>query len=36
MNKLIEMLTELCAIDGISGDEGRVAEYICYAAKDAG
>ena len=36
MKKLIEILTELCAIDGISGDEGRVAEYICKAAKDAG
>ena len=36
MKELIKILTELCAIDGISGDEGRVAEYICNAAKAAG
>ena len=36
MKKLIEILTELCAADGVSGDEGRVAEYICNAVKEAG
>ena len=27
--KLAEILEELCALGGISGDEGDVAEYIC-------
>ncbi|MBR6772890.1 MAG: M42 family metallopeptidase [Clostridia bacterium] len=36
MKELIKILTELCAIDGISGDEGRVAEYICKAVKESG
>lgn len=36
MKKLIELLTELCSIDGVSGDEGRVAEYIRDTLSPAG
>ncbi|MBR4942280.1 MAG: M42 family metallopeptidase [Clostridia bacterium] len=36
MNQLIDLLKDLCAIDGISGDEGRVADYICKKVSDFG
>lgn len=36
MTELIRLLTELCAIDGVSGDESRVAEYVCNTVSALG
>lgn len=36
MKELIRILGELCSIDGVSGDEQRVAEYVCRTVSALG
>ncbi|MBQ5973981.1 MAG: M42 family peptidase [Oscillospiraceae bacterium] len=36
MNELIRLLGDLCSLDGVSGDEGRVADYILSAVRPLG